>query len=238
LMGEKVLQGSPLLEVKSPKQPAHDLLRCLPSQFRKLTEALSKKASEGDEKAIRDLALTYVLGQCGLKASEAAKLTWADVLVERAGAAHQQTPKRGTLRVPTAKERLIPMSPEASAAVEDLRQLRTLLHLEISPHSPLFFGYLNVSRQARTPSLHRHGIKFVMYEVCEEILGIPYNSESLRNHAILRWLDQGLNFQQVADLAGYSSLHSLERFERAEKALRKPKRKKSDQRAHPNTEAP
>ena len=72
--------------------------------------------------------------------------------------------------------------------------------------------------------MHRHGIKFVVYEVCEEILGVPYNSESLRNHAIMKWLDQGLSVQKVADLAGYSSLNSLDRFSLLSRGIRKSRR--------------
>ncbi|MCA2959143.1 MAG: site-specific integrase [Silvanigrellales bacterium] len=218
LISEGYIDGSPLLEVKSPKQPSHDLMRCLPAQFRSLANELHKRAGEGDEKAVRDLALVLVLGLCGLKASEAAQVCWADVMTGGEG-------EGGTLRVPGAGERLVPLSRDTRDALVALKDLRARLDLDDGPRSKLFFGYLNVSRRTRTPSLHRHGIKFVVYETCEEILRIPYNSESLRNHAILRWLDQGLTAQRVADLAGYSSLHSLERFARADKALRKPRRK-------------
>jgi site-specific recombinase XerD len=218
LVEERVIEGSPLLEVKSPKQPTHDLMRCLPAQFRSLVVELRKRATEGDEKAVRDLALVLLLGQCGLKASEAALVAWRDLMTGGEG-------EGGTLRVPGVAERLVPLSPDTREALDALRGLRERLGLDAGPDSRLFFGYLNVSRRTRTPSLHRHGIKFVVYEACEEILHIPYNSESLRNHAILRWLDQGLTVQRVADLAGYSSLHSLERFARADKALRKPRRK-------------
>jgi integrase/recombinase XerD len=218
LVAEGLIEGSPLLEVKSPKQPSHDLMRCLPAQFRALVVELKRRSGQGDEKAVRDLALILILGQAGLKASEAAQLSWGDVMTGGEG-------EGGTLRVPGSGERLVPLAKDARDALEALRALRLRLGLEAGPRSKLFFGYLNVSRRTRTPSLHRHGIKFVVYEACEEILHIPYNSESLRNHAILRWLEQGLTAQRVADLAGYSSLHSLERFARADKALRKPRRR-------------
>lgn len=218
LVAEGHIDGSPLLEVKSPKQPSHDLMRCLPAQFRTLVRTLQQKSTEHDEKATRDLALVLLLGQCGLKASEAAQVCWSDIMTGGQG-------EGGTLKVPGDGERLVPLSAEARDALFALKELRARLGLDTGPRAKLFFGYQNVSRRTRTPSLHRHGIKFVVYEACEEILRIPYNSESLRNHAILRWLDQGLTAQQVADLAGYSSLHSLERFARADKALRRPRRK-------------
>lgn len=222
LVTEKIIIGSPFLEVKSPRQPSHDLLTILPAHFKSLIATLKKKALLGDEKAIRDWCLVLMLGQAGLKASEAASVTWGDLLIEGPAS----SPTGGSLRVPGPNERLLKFDADLALALHLLKGVRQGLGLETAPRAHLFFGYMNVSRKTRTSSLHRHGIKFVIYEACEELLSIPYNSESLRNHAILRWLEQGLSAQQVADLAGYSSLNSLERFSLKARGLRKPKRNK------------
>ena len=226
LVLEKIIVGSPFLEVKSPRQPSHDLLVILPAHFRNLTRQLRAQALKGDEKAIRDWAIVLILGACGLKASEAANLTWADFLVEKS---EDGKNAGGTARIAGPHERLVAFGPDLVAALELLKGVRKGLDLDTSPQAALFFGYLNVSRKTRTSSLHRHGIKFVVYETCEELLGIPYNSESLRNHAIVKWLEQGLTSQQVADLAGYSSLNSLERFSLKARGLRKPRRQRKVQ---------
>lgn len=221
LVSEKIIQSSPLLEVKSPTQPRHDLLTILPGPFRQLCLTLETQASQGNEKSIRDWALVLLLGFCGLKASEAAVLSWGNIFFE-VDVNHASS--GGSLRVPGLNERVLHFGPDLSKALALLKEVRKNLNLDVTENARLFFGYLNVSRKTRTDSMHRHGIKFVVYEVCEEILGVPYNSESLRNHAIMKWLDQGLSVQKVADLAGYSSLNSLDRFSLLSRGIRKSRR--------------
>ncbi|MEY2986796.1 MAG: hypothetical protein RJB13_317, partial [Pseudomonadota bacterium] len=129
-----------------------------------------------------------------------------------------------TVRIAGQNERMITGSQEIANNLQKLKEVRLQLNLNAGPQDKLFFGFLNISRKLKSDGLHRHGVKFVIYEICEEILGIPYNSESLRNHAILRWLDCGISAKQVAQLAGYSSLNSLERFRAKAKSQRRPKR--------------
>jgi len=224
LVSEKIILKSPFLELKSPKQPVPVLLIVPQDKFLSLCKALKQKALQGDAKAVRDWTLILILGECGLKASEVANLSWGDVWpeVEEPSSGNAIA---GCLRVAGEQERLIPYSVELAQALDLLKKIRSNLGLSIELESKLFFGYLNVSRKTRTDYLHRHGIKFVIYEVCSNILGVPYNSESLRNYAILKWLDQGLDNEKVATLAGYSSLNSLERFLRCS-AKRKSSRRK------------
>lgn len=229
LVGEKLIPGSPFLEIKSPQQPKHELLSIKPEHYEQLICHLTTKTEAHDEKAMRDLSLVYLLGECGLKASEAAALTWSDIWfdiptkTDDAGNQNFEV-NGGSVRVRGANERTIQFGPAVRRSLELLRQTRQHLELSVAPNAKLFFGYKNVSRQTRTDALHRHGIKFIIYEVCDELFGVPYNSESLRNFAILRWLNQGLNINTVAELAGYSSLHSLERFSHTKQGFRKPRR--------------
>ncbi|MFZ9520632.1 MAG: tyrosine-type recombinase/integrase [Silvanigrellaceae bacterium] len=222
LIKEKIIERSPLLEAKSPKQPAHELLVVKSEHYHTLVNRLSSSARSGDPKAIRDLALIQLLGECGLKASEAAQIKWCDILVEG------QPSDEGcnvTIRIAGQNERMVKGDSGIAKTLSDLRSARIHLSLSAEPQDKLFFGFLNVSRRLKSGGLHRHGVKFVIYEVCEEIIGVPYNSESLRNHAIMRWLDMGLSSQQVAQLAGYSSLNSLERFRTKAGNNRRPMRK-------------
>lgn len=230
LVAEQVIIQSPFLELKSPKQPAHILLTVPHDKFLTLCRTLKTKALAGDSKSIRDWTLVLILGECGLKASEIANLTWGDVWPEVEEPKLEKTPSiAGCLRVKSGDdERLVPYSVEVAHALNLLKEVRTNLNLSTNLTSKLFFGYLNVSRKTRTDFLHRHGIKFVVYEVCSEILGIAYNSESLRNHAILRWIGKGLDNEKIAALAGYSSLNSLERF------LKSPERRKTSKRKMKN----
>lgn len=200
LIESRIIEGSPFLETRSPKQPRSELFCILPAHFKKLCTKLRKAAVAGDEKAVRDLALVNVLGRSGLKASEAAGLTWKDVDWNPRG--------RSRLLVRTGNRvRIIPLDPESTRALTALRSLA-----EHQDESSIFFGFQNITRRHNSKSMQRHGIKFIIYQLCEELLGIPYNSESLRNLAILNWLKKGWDMQKIADLAGYASLQSLERF--------------------------
>lgn len=235
LISESVITGSPFLEIKSPRQPKHDLLSITAEHYEKLVSSLKEKANDNDEKAMRDLALVYLLGECGLKASEAAALTWGDIFLESSPddmPEYVEGMRGGSVRIPGPNERVLKFNSDVQKALVMLRQARQHLNLSVEPSAKLFFGYKNVSRQTRTDALHRHGIKFIIYEICDELFGIPYNSESLRNSAILRWLNQGLNVNTVAELAGYSSLHSLERFSHTQRGFRKPRRMTKAK--HPN----
>jgi site-specific recombinase XerD len=222
LIKEKVIERSPLLEAKSPRQPNHDLLTVKPEHYFKLTHFLSAAERAADPKAVRDLALIQLLGECGLKASEAAQAKWCDILFE--GTPESETASV-SIRIAGQNERVVKADGHLAATLAKLKNARLSLSLTAEPQDKLFYGFLNVSRRLKSGGLHRHGVKFVIYEICEEVLGIPYNSESLRNHAILRWLDLGLGTQQVATLAGYSSLNSLERFRAKANNQRRPQRR-------------
>lgn len=225
LIKEKIIERSPLLETKSPRQPAHDLLLIRPEHYFRLLNTLNSKERTNDPKAVRDVALIQLLGECALKASEASQMRWSDVLFEG-------DPKLDsasvTLHITGHNQRVVKGNNEIALALWRLRETRIQLNLSTGLQDKLFFGFLNVSRKLKSDGLHRHGIKFIIYEICEEILGVPYNSESLRNHAILRWLEFGMSAQQVAQLAGYSSLNSLERFKAKARSKRKPKRQRKN----------
>lgn len=222
LIQEGAIEGSPLLETKSPRQPAHSLLIISNTDYDKVVAVLKKKAHLNDPKSIRDWCLFLILGELGFKASEAANITFGHILKLADVKSKRQT--AGHIKVPGQNERILPISKEFSSSLKLLKKVREDLGLSTDANAKLFFGFINISRKVRTEALHRHGIKFVIYEVCEELLGTPYNAESLRNRAIKFWLEQGLEQNKVSDFAGYSSLNSLERFYVKDSALRSPRR--------------
>ena len=209
-----ILHQGNLPKFNSLKTSDHTFTAVAQSQFITLTQTLKSRAMAGDSKSIRDWALILILGECGLKASEVANLTWGDVSIQDSQLKTtlcQNT--RGFLHVKSEKgERLVPYSSHVEQALELLREVRTNLKLNTSPDATLFFAFLNISRKTRTNALHRYGIKFIVYAICEDILGVAYNSESLRNHAILRWIDKGYNSFKIAELAGYTTMNSMLKF--------------------------
>lgn len=206
LVENRVITGSSLLVKKSPKQPPADLFAIPESEFKKLLRILNTMAKKGDTKALRDLCLVLVLGKAGLKASEAASLGWQDLHLKPSG--------NGTLVVPTGeKSRIVPLDPICLKALLQFRELSfTSLRSGASSRDSVFFGYQNVTRQPVSKGMQRHGVKFIVYELCREHLGTSYNAESLRNHAILSFFKKGWDAERIAAVAGYSSLHSLDRF--------------------------
>lgn len=221
LVESKVLYGSSFLSMKSPRQPKNHLHFIPEDQFQSLCRIFRSRAMAHDSKAIRDLALILVLGKAGLKASEAASLRWSDL----------HLPERGKASIIVRgkeKTRLVQVDQSVKAALNALRlEAKPELSATLSPepHSAsqqelasrlqndhVFFGFQNVTRRLSTKSVQRHSIKFIIYEICQEHFGIPYHSESFRNHAIMLWFKAGMSLERVAELAGYSSLHSLERF--------------------------
>lgn len=211
LVSNSYLHGSPFLNRKSPDQPKNAPFAVQPKHFARVIKNLEILVKRGDEKGIRDLSLVLVLGECGLKASEVAALQWADIEWR---SQKRHSIGRGKLIVRKGhRPRLIPFSAQTGRALFALHELSAArIPAEQLPLASVFFGYQNVSRQVSNKNLQRHSIKFIIYEICADNLGISYNAESFRNHAILNWLKKGLNGEQIADLAGYSSLSSLERF--------------------------
>lgn len=217
LVESKTIIGSPLLISKSPKQPRSDLF-CMPTEdFRRLADQLGALARKGDGKALRDLALVLVLGKAGLKASEAAALSWEDLALPES--------TKGTLIVRSGeKSRIVPIDLQTTRALRDLRGQGQAPKVKPGPgenaknegpeqrRESVFFGFQNVSRKPSQKAIQRHSIKFIIYELCQAYFDIAYNSESLRNHAILCWFKKGYDTERIADLAGYSSLQSLDRF--------------------------
>jgi site-specific recombinase XerD len=210
LVESQIIGGSPLLASKSPRQPQNPLFTIPEPQFQLLCRHIEGLCNRGDTKARRDLALVLVLGRAGLKASEAAAVLWVDLNLPQSGR------NQGTLVVrSTEHPRLVPLDAATTKALKAYRA-EALQRSEgagaAASDASVFFGFQNMTRRLSPKAMQRHSVKFIIYELCRDFLGTPYNSESLRNHAILRWIAKGFDAQRVADLAGYSSLQSLERF--------------------------
>ena len=123
------------------------------------------------------------------------------MLVVRTGEHSRLVPLDGACRRALEQHRSMQMAPaEEWQATETLND------------STVFFGYQNMTRRPSPKGMQRHSVKFIIYELCRDIIGTAYNSESLRNHAILSWIAKGYSASRVAELAGYSSIQSLERF--------------------------
>lgn len=211
LIKEKMIESSPFLETKSPRQPAHSLLLLKDKEYKKLLTVLKRDALLQDPKSVRDWCLFLLLGELALKASEAANLSFGQIL-EFSDLNSNRQEDFGYIKVPGEKTRHLPLSKEIRQAFHLLEKARQALGLSTGKDAKLFFALSDIRKTVHSDCLHRHGIKFIIYGISEKVLGVPYNAESLRNRAIKSWLESGLEKEKVAELAGYSSLNSLERF--------------------------
>jgi len=204
--------ASPVLHIKAPQHLKKPLHVPSVSAFESLIEVLRQRALAGDKKAARDEALVLLAGVGGLKASELAALTWGDVICS---STTSQEGMGAGVRVIGEAPRFVPLTGVVSAALQRLGEARIELGLSTQLAEKLFFGYQSVSHVVATAGLERHGVKFIVRTVTREIWGEAYAVEALRAYAILRWLEEGLAWDIIAQRAGYSSLNSLERFVRA-----------------------
>ncbi len=201
LVQEKMLAAAPSLDWKSPVQPKHDLLIVTNKHFQEIKNALFKEAQTKNPRGVRDLVLFLLLGEYGLKATEAAVLTWGDVTLN-------------TLNLKGQRARNLEISSELTVALEDLRTLRKELHLSIHPQDFIFYSIKTNTHEQVSDGFHRHSLKSAVYTFCQRTVSTPYNAESLRNYAIKTLMESQKSPEALARFAGYASLNSLERFHR------------------------
>ena len=218
LISHNKIENSGFLNLKSPRQPTHDLLTLTVAQVDKLLGTLKRNAKSQDEKKVRDYCIVLVICKFGIKVSELCALKWGDIVPVF-------TKKQVMLRIKGEKERVIFGDKTSFDAFEMLKAARTNLGLKSLEAEPLFFGFQNVGRKLQAGPLHRHGVKFVLYELTNSLIGTPFNAESLRNFCISQWLNSGVNREKVAELAGYNTILSLERFSLNIRKTRKSKRR-------------
>ncbi len=217
LISTKQITHSGILEIKSPKQPSHDLLILPAKKIKLLLKTLKNQSKTGDSKAIRDYTIVLLLCQYGLKVTELCDLVWGDLLPVFS---HPQY----VLRVKGEKERLLYTDASTFHALELLKAARISLGLSTQAEDSLWFGFQSQARFIQPVPLKRHSVKFILYELTHTILGFPYNAESMRNSCIRNWLESGMSKEKTAQLAGLNTVFSLDRFSLKGRKVRKPKR--------------
>lgn len=143
--------------------------------------------------AARDMAIVTLLYACGLRISEALKLTGADA------------PLPTALRIvgKGGKERQVPVLPVAQHAVQDY-----LRHcpFEISPASPLFRG---VRGGALNPRLVQKSVAQARMQ-----LGLPATAtpHAMRHSFATHLLNAGGDLRAIQELLGHASLSTTQAY--------------------------
>jgi integrase/recombinase XerD len=199
LVDKKVLRESPFDAVPLPARDED-----LPDQLDDEDVAMlieAAAASSPPIKAARDRAIVTLLAYEGLKASELIHLVWTDIMLDDNLAAW------GSLSIPGDKGRTIILGPESATALDAYRTLfREWSAKRPGVISRMFISFKGRESAVSVPTMTRHGLKFVMYELGEKIGVSGLNSELLRHHAIRHQLALG---KSPEDLMGHLGLRRL-----------------------------
>ena len=188
LVDVKVVSSTPFDQVPIP-QRQEDLPKALsPVDIEALFEGAGQDSSK--VRASRNLAIIAALAYEGIKATELIELTWGGYLSISTGA---------SLHLGGLRSRAITLSPETKAYFDDWRaQTAQILGAETPPRATKIFAAFQ-GRDGLTllPTMTRHGLKFVMYEVGALANLQHLNTELLRHHAVSHLLSLGKSIEDV-----------------------------------------
>lgn len=174
----------------------------IPERFESLPESMDPKAldafldpQQDDDvslKGLRDRAIICLLALEGLKANELIHLQWQDYLPRSDGA---------TLRINGLRLRTIELSHATQLSLKLYRakfqQMRELWTRSATVNHRMFISFKGRNGAVILPQLTRHGLKFLLYEIGEQIHVNHLNSELLRHHAVQFQLALGKSAEDV-----------------------------------------
>ncbi len=212
LVDRKVIRESPFDAVPLPARDEG-----LPEQLDEEDVAMLVEAASATTppiKAARDRAIVSLLAFEGLKASELITLVWSDLMLD------DDLAVWGSLCIPGDRTRAIILGPESAAALDGYRNLfREWSAQRPGVISRMFISFKGRESAVSIPTMTRHGLKFVMYELGDKIGISALNSELLRHHAIRHQLALGktpeelmghLGLRRLGNIARHNALPVLE----------------------------
>ena len=189
------------LEELLPENPTH--LLETPAHGDHLPEVLSVAEVDaildaidlGSGRGVRDRALLELLYSCGLRVSEACRLTFAQLFLDE-----------GYVRVTGkgSKERLVPMSPESVERIEDYLPFRA----EIVP-KPGHADFLFLSRE-RSAITRQMVFALLKKLVREAGIDKKISPHTFRHSFATHLLEGGANLQAIRDMLGHADIGTTE----------------------------
>ena len=154
-------------------------------------------------KSKRDAAILSLLAEEGLKSSELINLKWHNFLYLKG---------QGSLKVTGAKKRFIEISNNSTNSIK-----KYLNHLKSDPlllpfcknNQKMFISFKGKSSISPIPSLTRHGLKFMLYELGSHLSKPKLNGEILRHHAICHQLSLGKSTEEVMKHLGLKRIGNI-----------------------------
>ncbi len=207
LVAKSFVQSTPFDEIPIPprdesfsSQIDHEILDRLLLHAHKTNPPL---------KSCRDCAILCLLGYEGIKAHELISLKWKDLLLPLPS--DETTPQnteqglsdfkpRTTLHVRGQRTRVLSLTAQTTKTIIDYRG-----HYDSAKHPALRRTYEThmfcafKGREAATPlpSMTRHGLKFMLYEIGQSCGIEKLNTEQLRHHAVQFQLEQGKSMEEI-----------------------------------------
>jgi site-specific recombinase XerD len=142
-------------------------------------------------KAKRDLALIALLAFEGLKAGEVINLTWFDYLYDY---------RAGSLKIRGKRSRVIRLDKMSNeflrSYMEEYHAIDTWFRDE-APQKTMFISFKGRDSAIPVPHITRHGLKFILYELGEQINFPTLNTETLRHYATDFLLRKGMSGDEI-----------------------------------------
>lgn len=189
---------SPLDHVPIPER-----LEQLPDQLpnkvlAKLSRLLENQTSI---KSQRDLAILYLLGLEGIKASELIELAWTDWL---------PGPKASSLRIRGTRSRTIVLQSETSRALQKYHaKVQQLMKKSSRSFSHMLLAFKGRDAGTILNHMTRHGLKFLLYELGEAVGLSNLNTELLRHYAVQYQLSMGRSPETIMNHLGLRRLGNI-----------------------------
>lgn len=145
-------------------------------------------------KAQRDSLIFGLLAYEGIKASELISLKWKDVLVHDA---------LTSILIRGSRKRILVLT---KITMNLLNSYHSLIRFDMpqlyTPEHQVFVGFKGNHKLSLLPSLTRHGLKFLLYEIGEKFSLDHINCEILRNHAISYHSQHGKSAEEIQEMLG------------------------------------
>jgi integrase/recombinase XerD len=165
---------------------------------------LRAAASETPEiKGARDIAMVMLLAYEGLKANELIQLRWIDLLDDGS---------QMTLAIPGTRARTIRLFSACRESMIRYREVHARLgsrNVTQCHDQHVFIAFKGREGGSPLPSMTRHGLKFVMYELGEKIRLPMLNTELLRHYAVNHLIGLGQAPEEVMRHLGLRQLGNI-----------------------------
>jgi integrase/recombinase XerD len=196
---EKLIHSSPLNLLPIPPRNEE-----LPEEITstEIDQLLLKAKNTSPEiKGRRDAAIIALLGFEGVKAAEIINLSWNDYLEEKMS---------GSLKLSGPKSRVISLCSQTTILLNSYKELyNNIVFSKLEKTNNMFVAFKGRDAAKITPTISRHGIKFMLYEIGDKVEKEKLNTEMLRHHAINYLLLNGKGPDDIMQHLGLKRLGNI-----------------------------